>query len=107
VCEGAGGIRGWSVTGVQTCALPISAADLEPCHPGGGPARAVRGAALRPPPAHPRGPAGLRGPPDGAGGRRVRRPPARRGRRVGRSEEHTSELQSLTNIVCRLLPVKK
>src|SRR5258706_6043412 len=25
----------------------------------------------------------------------------------GRSEEHTSELQSLTNIVCRLLPGKK
>src|SRR5258706_7414594 len=24
---------------------------------------------------------------------------------VGRSEEHTSELQSLTNIVCRLMPV--
>src|SRR5258706_7362959 len=24
-----------------------------------------------------------------------------------RSEEHTSELQSLTNLVCRLLPVKK
>src|SRR5437016_12178620 len=29
------------------------------------------------------------------------------GRRVGRSEEHTSELQSLTNLVCRLLLVKK
>src|SRR5262249_56654300 len=25
----------------------------------------------------------------------------------GRSEEHTSELQSLTNILCRLLPDKK
>src|SRR5258706_2356512 len=30
----------------------------------------------------------------------------RRGGR-GRSEEHTSELQSLTNVVCRLLLVKK
>src|SRR5438093_7867277 len=29
------------------------------------------------------------------------------GRRRLRSEEHTSELQSLTNIVCRLLPEKK
>src|SRR5438046_8064021 len=27
--------------------------------------------------------------------------------RVGRSEEHTSELQSLTNLVCRLLLEKK
>src|SRR5438093_6403083 len=32
---------------------------------------------------------------------RARRPPARR------SEEHTSELQSLTNLVCRLLLEKK
>src|SRR5258706_12043186 len=29
------------------------------------------------------------------------------GRRIIRSEEHTSELQSLTNIVCRLLLEKK
>src|SRR5258706_15872928 len=28
-------------------------------------------------------------------------------RRTGRSEEHTSELQSLTNLVCRLLLEKK
>src|SRR5437016_14202728 len=35
--------------------------------------------------------------------------PARRGRSRGgpRSEEHTSELQSLTNLVCRLLLEKK
>src|SRR5438046_9725560 len=33
---------------------------------------------------------------------------ARRGQRAGnRSEEHTSELQSLTNLVCRLLLEKK
>src|SRR5262249_61340477 len=31
----------------------------------------------------------------------------RRARRPGRSEEHTSELQSLTNLVCRLLLEKK
>src|SRR5262249_61283988 len=35
------------------------------------------------------------------------RPPARKGRRSKRSEEHTSELQSLTNLVCRLLLEKK
>ena len=29
------------------------------------------------------------------------------GAHVGRSEEHTSELQSLTNLVCRLLLEKK
>src|SRR5262249_61151307 len=34
-----------------------------------------------------------------------RRPPRPRGR--PRSEEHTSELQSLTNLVCRLLLEKK
>src|SRR5437016_10401676 len=31
----------------------------------------------------------------------------KRGQRNNRSEEHTSELQSLTNIVCRLLLEKK
>src|SRR5438046_6853554 len=43
--------------------------------------------------------------PSGAG-----RPPAGSGRvsaRAARSEEHTSELQSLTNLVCRLLLEKK
>src|SRR5438093_10291662 len=37
--------------------------------------------------------------------RRLRPPCARRGHT--RSEEHTSELQSLTNLVCRLLLEKK
>src|SRR5262249_57065388 len=32
---------------------------------------------------------------------------ARHGAQVARSEEHTSELQSLTNLVCRLLLEKK
>src|SRR5438093_9702323 len=32
---------------------------------------------------------------------------ARTGLALGRSEEHTSELQSLTNLVCRLLLEKK
>src|SRR5262249_61541201 len=35
------------------------------------------------------------------------RRPAGRGRRRARSEEHTSELKSLTNLVCRLLLEKK
>src|SRR5258706_7412067 len=40
--------------------------------------------------------------------RRSTRRPARVDRRIGaRSEEHTSELQSLTNLVCRLLLEKK
>src|SRR5262249_60275469 len=55
------------------------------------------------------------GPGQHAGGRgRLRRseqprPPQGAGRRGGcmRSEEHTSELQSLTNLVCRLLLEKK
>src|SRR5262249_58029002 len=37
---------------------------------------------------------------------RTRRPARRRNDRL-RSEEHTSELQSLTNLVCRLLLEKK
>src|SRR5438093_10898137 len=37
----------------------------------------------------------------------ARRGPRDRRRRRDRSEEHTSELQSLTNLVCRLLLEKK
>src|SRR5262249_60776386 len=43
-------------------------------------------------------------PADAAGDRALRRPG---GGRCDRSEEHTSELQSLTNLVCRLLLEKK
>src|SRR5262249_59872938 len=43
--------------------------------------------------------------PSGTPRRRNGRTPARR--RGPRSEEHTSELQSLTNLVCRLLLEKK
>src|SRR2546430_13018216 len=62
------GIRDLTVTGVQTCALPISAWAHRRC------------------------------------GRRfgLRRP-----RTADRSEEHTSELQSQSNLVCRLLLEKK
>src|SRR2546430_6881852 len=68
------GIRDLTVTGVQTCALPIS--DVH---------RLARGHALA------------------AGDDRCRRHRAR----AGRSEEHTSELQSQSNLVCRLLLEKK
>src|ERR1022692_4982685 len=62
------GIRDYKVTGVQTCALPISR-----------PARCF--------------------PPS--------RAPVDHGFPCGRSEEHTSELQSPCNLVCRLLLEKK
>src|SRR5436309_8979649 len=39
--------------------------------------------------------------------RRAQGGPDRHGRRQGRSEEHTSELQSRENLVCRLLLEKK
>src|SRR5258706_10085548 len=68
------GIRDWSVTGVQTCALPIS--------------RALTASRV-PPPAS-------------ATAWIASRPTTSK-----RSEEHTSELQSLTNLVCRLLLEKK
>src|SRR5688572_32733282 len=51
--------------------------------------------------------------PDAAGATRSRLPPefdselARLGCRPARSEEHTSELQSQSNLVCRLLLEKK
>src|SRR5256885_4797124 len=38
---------------------------------------------------------------------RLRQPAPRRGRPAARSEEHTSELQSPCNLVCRLLLEKK
>src|SRR3989339_862725 len=70
------GIRDWSVTGVQTCALPIDR----------------KGTRLN----------------------SSRRRHTRLGRdwrsdagSSDRSEEHPSELQSLTNLVCRLLLEKK
>src|SRR2546430_4356079 len=42
-----------------------------------------------------------------AWGRRRRRTEQRRRESAGRSEEHTSELQSQSNLVCRLLLEKK
>src|SRR2546430_5784170 len=55
------------------------------------------------------GGAGLRGgaAQDGAQGRDRQRDRRRRAAAHGRSEEHTSELQSQSNLVCRLLLEKK
>src|SRR5260221_5007744 len=71
------GIRDHCVTGVQTCALPISPLT---CRPSG------CGRSTASP-----GPAGRMSPPG----------------RPARSEEHTSELQSHSDLVCRLLLEKK
>src|SRR2546426_6959967 len=106
------GIRDYKVTGVQTCALPI--------YPGSraralararNPQRARRrarlgvGAAQSHRAGRERGRRGLDG-----GGRRVARGCGRGPREACaalRSEEHTSELQSPCNLVCRLLLEKK
>src|SRR2546430_11277682 len=83
------GIRDLTVTGVQTCALPISARARcaerhDQLESGDGQHRLRR---LQP-----------------AVLRTARR---RIGARHPRSEEHTSELQSQSNLVCRLLLEKK
>src|SRR2546430_11227304 len=51
--------------------------------------------------------AGLRRPAAAHGLRAARAPPLARGAALSRSEEHTSELQSQSNLVCRLLLEKK
>src|SRR5256885_10676767 len=88
------GIRDYKVTGVQTCALPICGpgSHRRPYNPGCAAAgefpRTGARAGCR------RGRTGVRPAAPGAGA-----PP--------RSEEHTSELQSPCNLVCRLLLEKK
>src|SRR2546430_13625683 len=81
------GIRDLTVTGVQTCALPISHRDWV----------SLAGTPYAPAPHHGYG----RGWVDG---QRLHGLPYRR---QLRSEEHTSELQSQSNLVCRLLLEKK
>src|SRR5256886_12346226 len=73
------GIRDLTVTGVQTCALPISRAAAS---------RASRRSASR---------SSIR---SSIGASQTRQ-------KATRSEEHTSELQSQSNLVCRLLLEKK
>src|SRR5262249_61727008 len=68
----------------------------------GAPALALSGRRARPAAIRPRPPpAGRRGAPS------VHSRSSTSGRCRSRSEEHTSELQSLTNLVCRLLLEKK
>src|SRR2546430_7754820 len=79
------GIRDLTVTGVQTCALPISHVHIPRVHAGmpRGEQHIVEG--------------------EGDGGTE-----GSHGESYGeRSEEHTSELQSQSNLVCRLLLEKK
>src|SRR2546426_6704880 len=103
------GIRDYKVTGVQTCALPISprarscprGTGTWSCSSGTGRAsrdsrprpsrRPGRTAACARPSPKPSSPAGGSAVPCG----------------LRRSEEHTSELQSPCNLVCRLLLEKK
>src|SRR2546427_7338950 len=95
------GIRDLTVTGVQTCALPIW-----PRPPGPTATESRRAGAAR---------RRLRR--RAAGGRRAAGAapcaacrsgrPCPRSRSAARSEEHTSELQAQSNLVCRLLLEKK
>src|SRR5690606_40849525 len=113
------GIRDFHVTGVQTCALPIWSATTSRRGRRGTTGRTRWTPAWRP--------CGRRSPRSGGASPRVvgasrrrwakgrsagsRRwaaaraggPPAKRPRAAPRSEEHTSELQSRENLVCRLL----
>src|SRR5438046_4760182 len=86
------GIRDWSVTGVQTCALPISHPDAA-SRVGDGPH--MVGSRVKNSTRYLRQRRCVI--PDNPAVIRI----------VVRSEEHTSELQSLTNLVCRLLLEKK
>src|SRR2546426_8422769 len=80
------GIRDYKVTGVQTCALPISTpASRRRSHPCSGRRCACSGQLGR------------------LDGKDLCHPPVE----FPRSEEHTSELQSPCNLVCRLLLEKK
>src|SRR6266478_1839163 len=140
------GIRDLTVTGVQTCALPISPCRAPQLHverpvddeddrggfaarptrrvlqdPEVAPSQPVPEEAARDPErllpglaerALPRGPGGRGewGERRTRLGRPRRQPDARRAVAepcTGRSEEHTSELQSQSNLVCRLLLEKK
>src|SRR5256885_9419848 len=96
------GIRDYKVTGVQTCALPISARRCTARSPAAG--STCRLAAPYAPTARPNCPAARAGRPDRSQERTSTDASAFPRRR---SEEHTSELQSPCNLVCRLLLEKK
>src|SRR5256885_6165745 len=86
------GIRDYKVTGVQTCALPISSSATGLRSPPGG-VSTPRSSGPRPVACSSR--------------RSCSTAACRRSRSGTRSEEHTSELQSPCNLVCRLLLEKK
>src|SRR5690606_40516414 len=95
------GIRDFHVTGVQTCALPICSTSIPRsstrwCAPISGDR-----------PACCFSPRSGRRPASSAGASPARSSRDARARRSTRSEEHTSELQSRENLVCRLLLEKK
>src|SRR5437868_7687632 len=95
------GIRDRNVTGVQTCALPISRRWAISWMP---PARSTSTATYRPP--------GFKSAINGVRLLTVSKSSIVRGSpisraRASRSEEHTSELQSRFDLVCRLLLEKK
>src|SRR5256885_7072363 len=92
------GIRDYKVTGVQTCALPISSKDT-----------AGFGISIDLDVVTPEDAPGVAVPAEGGlGGAELAQALLGIGGRPGlRSEEHTSELQSPCNLVCRLLLEKK
>src|SRR2546430_12316975 len=103
-------MRYLTVTGVQTCALPISTAqsqlfaldarDGRSCAGFGRSGMVDLKAGLRIPPFEP-GAYSMTSPPVVVNGLVIT------GSSIARSEEHTSELQSQSNLVCRLLLEKK
>src|SRR5438093_2368953 len=96
------GIRDWSVTGVQTCALPISPRTSAYAAPAATAASSASAQRARTGRRYCRAAMGVAQ----SGALQSGRLRALVAELV-RSEEHTSELQSLTNLVCRLLLEKK
>src|SRR5256885_7262006 len=108
------GIRDYKVTGVQTCALPIWNEDAPICVCTRQPLRSSAWATLaskglsKSPWLPWCDSASARGPRSANSRKCLRsRTPAAWVRDRSRSEEHTSELQSPCNLVCRLLLEKK
>src|SRR5690606_40777331 len=91
-------------TAIYTLSLPDALPIYQPVHQGNRPGRARRQAARARAGGRPVRP-GARRRGDRPGGRRLLPRYAHQGR--NRSEEHTSELQSRENLVCRLLLEKK
>src|SRR5256886_8117474 len=99
------GIRYLTVTGVQTCALPISLLDLVAVGVENPVEHRRRGAPR--PLQHQRLVKADAGAPIRETAQQLGPQHRLVGGRIERSEEHTSELQSQSNLVCRLLLEKK